>query len=60
MKKSIKKILTILAVSAVSAVTLMVAGCNGSASDWVQEKIDQLNCEHITTRLIEAVASTSS
>lgn len=58
MKKSIKKVLTVLAVSAVSAVTLMVTGCNGSANDWIQEKIDQLNCEHATTKLIEAVAPT--
>ena len=58
MKKGIKKVLTVLAVSAVSAFTLMVAGCNGSAGDWVQEKINQLKCEHATTRLIQQVEPT--
>ena len=58
MKKGIKKVLTVLAVSAVSAFTLMVAGCNSSAGDWVQEKINQLKCEHATTRLIQQVEPT--
>jgi len=56
MKKNVKRIMISVLACAMAAFTVFGASCG--ASDWVEEKYDQLTCEHNTEKLIAAVEPT--
>ena len=58
MKRNLKKVLMAVAVSAVSVFAVLGASCDNSASEWIEEKIEQIKCEHVTTKVIERVSPT--
>ena len=58
MKKNLKKVLMAVAVSAVSVFAVLGASCDSSASEWIEDKIEQIKCEHVTTKVIERVLPT--
>jgi hypothetical protein len=58
MKRNLKKLFMAVAVSAVSVFAVLGASCDSSASEWIEDKIDQIKCEHVTTKVIERVLPT--
>ncbi len=56
MKRSVKVLLSTLAIGAISLFGVFGASCG--AVDWVEEKFDQLTCEHATTKVEAAKAPT--
>lgn len=58
MKIKFKKVLVVFAMSAVTVFSAFAAGCDNSASDWIEDKIDQLKCKHVTTKIIERIEPT--
>lgn len=58
MKRNLKKLFMAVAVSAVSVFAVLGASCDSSASEWIEDKIEQIKCEHVTTKVIERVLPT--